>query len=1071
MYLYQSNRLENLFSLLCKTLARPLTDPLAAEIIVVQNPGMARWLTHNLAQKTGIAANLEFPLPASFIWQIFEETLGELPDLSNFTREVLLWRILAELQQLSSEPSMDEIRAYLKDDPDGLRAFQLANTISDLFDQYLVFRPEMLLKWEQSTGLTPRAQDGNDSNHDWQARLWRKLARNHPLHRASLLQNFFKRSTSNHLQTENLPERICIFGINTMAPAYLAVIEQISKHIDIHIFHLSPCRQAWDDILPERLLALKRRSWRDSGLADVSAYFTTGNPLLASMGMVGREFFSLLLQYNPIIIDDYQPPPRNSLLTNLQADILDLQDQTTTPGQPFDPADTSIAFHDCHSPMREVQVLHDRLLDLFAADPELKPADILVMAPDIGCYAPYIAGVFGAAEDKLFIPWSIADRNTSEEDMVTDGFLDLLALSAGRCTATEIMTLLEKPVIGEKFLISKDDVASLRLRIKEAGIRWGLDKNQRRARGLEDSNLHTWDFGLQRLLLGHITGPLESCWQDIMPSATKAGNTGSWLGGLAGFIRHLKNLQTELRHGHTAKDWSKILLQMIDIFFTDDRPEYTDAIRRLRETIHDFAAHTKQADCSCPLSVTTLRAFFSEQLAVPSNGHPFLAGKVTFCNMVPMRSVPFKVIWLLGMNDTDYPRSQRPQSFDRMAKKPRLGDRNRRDDDRYLFLEALLSARNHFIVSWIGHDQRENTELPPSVLVAELRDYIDRSRQMRQTAASELLTTHHPLQPFSKNCFNTNPKTAAYADMWLPTPCSRHKNQFLDTPLPDLELQQVELGMLVRFWNHPVRFFMEQRLGLRPNMNEELLPESEPFTLDHLEAYKLSMNTLGRLLAGQDPLPLCRQAQASALLPRGEIGRINCRQILCAAENILRQVREYSPVPATTHDISLTIAGIHITGRLDGLHPGGRVSFRPAKHKAKDLLQLWIHHLILNLVRPPSIDPLSTHIATDAAITLAPVDDPKKELEKLINLFLQGLNEPLHFYPESSYALASAKKESTGMNKAHNSWYSGYRRGEEEDPAYMIGLRGQDPLDEQFRSLATVFHPILNVMEKEDAAA
>lgn len=1071
MYLYQSNRLENLFSLLCKTLARPLPDPLAAEIIVVQNPGMARWLSHTLARKTGIAANLKFPLPASFIWQIFEKTLGELPDLSNFTREVLLWRILVELQQLSSEPAMDEIRAYLKDDPDGLRAFQLANTISDLFDQYLVFRPDILLEWEQSTGQAPREQDSDGLNHRWQARLWRKLIRNHHLHRASLLQDFFEHSSSNHLQTENLPERICIFGINTMAPAYLAVIEQISKYIDIHIFHLSPCRQSWDDILPERLLALKRKSWRDSGLEDVSAYFTSGNPLLASTGMVGREFFSVLSQYNPIVIDDYQRPPRSSLLTNLQADILDLQDQTTTPGQPFDPADTSIAFHDCHSPMREMQVLHDRLLDLFAADPNLKPADILVMAPDITRYSPYITGVFGAARDKLFIPWSIADRNTSEEDMVTDGFLGLLALSAGRCTTTEVMTLLENPVIGEKFQISKIDITSLRLRISEAGVRWGLDKNQRRARGLEDSNLHTWEFGLQRLLLGHITGPLESCWQEIMPSATKAGNIGSWLGGLARFIRHLQGLQIQLHNEYTAKAWSEILLQVIDVFFTAERPEYTDAIRRLRETIHDFAAHTRQADYSCPLSITTLRSFFDEQLDVPSGSHPFLAGKVTFCNMVPMRSVPFKVIWLLGMNDTDYPRSQRPPAFDLMAKKPRLGDRNRRDDDRYLFLEALLSARNHFIVSWIGRDQRENTELPPSVLVAELRDYIDRGWQTDQTAASELLTTHHPLQPFSRNCFNGNPKTAAYADTWLPTPCSRHKNRFIDTPLPDPELQQVELGMLVRFWNHPVRFFMEQRLGLRPGMDDELLPESESFTLDHLEAYKLSMNTLTRLLAGHDPLPLCRQAQASALLPRGEIGRISCRQILTSVEGILRQMPEHARVPATSIDISLPVAGIQLTGRLDALYSSGRVSFRPAKHKAKDLLQLWIHHLILNLAQPRSIDPLSIHIATDAIITLAPVDDPQKELHTLVKLFQQGLNEPLHFYPESSYALASAKKESTGMNKAHNSWYSGYRRGEEEDPAYRIALRGQDPLDEQFRTLAAIFHPILKVMEKKDAAA
>jgi len=1060
LYLYQSNRLENLFSLLCKTLARPLPDPLTPEIIVVQNPGMARWLSQQIAQATGIAANLEFPLPASCIWRIFEHTLGELPDLSNFDREALLWRILSELKELPTDPSTEEIRGYLKNDTDGTLTFQLAEKISDLFDQYQVFRPDMLLDWEKS-----------DKERHWQARLWRRLSKDHPLHRASVLRRFFKQSADNTLQTETLPRRISIFGINTLAPAYLSVIEQISRHVEIHIFHLSPCRQAWDDILPERLLTLKRKSWRQSEFDDISAYFTSGNPLLASMGMVGREFFSGLLQYDPVETDLYEEPPPDSLLMTLQADILDLRDRTKDPAQ-FDPADNSIAFHSCHSPMREIQVLHDRLLDLFAADSVLKPADILIMAPDINRYAPCVTGVFSAAEDALRIPWSIADRNAGEEDIVLDGFLGLLNLTTSRCSAPEVTALLENQAIGEKFHIEKDEISALRRRIVEAGVRWGLDREQRRDRGLENSNLHTWEFGLQRLLLGHITGPLESSWQEITPSATVAGNDGTWLGGLAEFIRLLQSLLHELRREHNPERWSDILLRMIDDFFAVGRDDGEDSIRLLRESVRDFSDLTRQANCTEHLSITVIHSYFQQRFATPGGGQPFLAGRVTFCNMVPMRSVPFKVIWLLGMNDADYPRSQHPLEFDLMAKKPRLGDRNRRDDDRYLFLEALLSARRHLFISWIGRDQRENTLLPPSVVVAELRDYIDRSRHTNQaTGASALLTTQHPLQPFSSRCFDGNPKTASYNNIWLPTALDRNKKTFLKKPLPGPMLQEIELGQLIRFWNHPVRFFLEQRLGLRLGVADEPLPESEPFSLDPLAGYQISEKLLTRLLTGKKPQPICLQAEASGLLPRGEVGQISCQRLLNTAAMLAGEARRLTDIPAEPIEIRIPMAGITITGRLATLCKNGIVSFRPATCKAKDLLRLWIQHLVLSLLQPGETAPVSHHIATDALITLCPVDHPRTELTTLIEYFLQGMSEPLHFYPEISYIAATAKTESAGINRAKGRWYSGYRRGEEEDPAYAIALKGQDPLDEQFLELSAIFHPILAAMEKSDAAA
>jgi exodeoxyribonuclease V gamma subunit len=1053
-YLYQSNRLECLFSELCRFLARPSADPLAQETIVVQNPGMARWLSQHIALGSGIAANLSFPLPATFIWQVFGHTLDSLPELTDFDRDILGWRVMDGLERIMTDPSMTEIAAYLALDPDGTKKFQLAGKIADLLDQYLVYRPDMLLAWEQ----------GREDH--WQAVLWRRLTAGGSLHRAGVLHRFHLAAEAGELRTGTLPERIMLFGINSLAPAYLQVIGRLGELTDIHVFHLSPCRQAWDDIESERLLAIKRRTWRSMGLEDVSEYFTSGNPLLASMGMLGREFFSLLQECSPQEIDLYEEPPETSLLTMLQADILNLRNRAEDGSDPLPPDDHSISFHCCYSSMREVQVLHDRLLDLFEADPELKPADILVMAPDINRYAPAVAAVFGSARDELRIPWSIADRSGLKELPVTDIFLGLLELPSGRFTASEVMALLESRSILQRFGISEDDLQSLRSSVRKAGIRWGLDREQRRQLNLDDSAMHTWEFGLERLLMGYLTGPLDTPFAEIMPCA---GTTTSWLGGLAAFIRSLQVLQEQLRRDHSPERWAAILLGLADDFFAPaDDSRDQDGLLQLREEITAFRASCSRAGFAGALSPAVIRRYFENRLAEPAGGQAFLSGRVTFCNMVPMRSVPFKVIWLLGMNDTDYPRSQRPPTFDLIAEKPRLGDRSRRDDDRYLFLEALLSARSHLAISWVGRDQRENTTLPASVVVAELRDYLDRGwNQENDRPVSELLTVVHPLQPFSRKCFDTSPGTAGYNATWLPGADAgpRPENGFISAPLAAFEPEQLDIRDLVRFWNHPVRYFLEQRLGLRLRIEEDLLLESEPFVLDPLQRYLLTDDILAGLLAGEDPQSHFYRQCAAGELPRGGLAALLFQDMRDNAMTLAGELGHLAGMPLEPLEIDLSLAGSHLTGSLDGLYPEGRIRWRPAALKPRDLMALWIAHLVLCLERPGGVEPVSFHLALDTTIRLNPVADPAAELEVLLTCFQQGMREPLHFYPKTSHAWAKAKSPSAAANGARRVWYSAYNRGEEEDPAYKLALQGHDPLDERFEELAELFRPVLEHME------
>jgi exodeoxyribonuclease V gamma subunit len=382
------------------------------------------------------------------------------------------------------------------------------------------------------------------------------------------------------------------------------------------------------------------------------------------------------------------------------------------------------------------------------------------------------------------------------------------------------------------------------------------------------------------------------------------------------------------------------------------------------------------------------------------------------------------------------------------------------------------------------------------VVVAELRDYINRgwragselgneldgeldgetdNESDKEQSAAEMLTVEYPLQPFSRHCFDGNPATASYAGEWLPEPISPAARSiaFSSTPLPPIHEEthqrQVDISQLVRFWNHPVRFFLEQRIGLRTWLEDDLMPESEAFSLDHLQKYLLAQEIVtdlrsDRKSSNKKPATPLYRLQAAGELPGGKFGPLLYQEMEESAAALIATLEPVTQRPAEPMEVRLTIDDMQITGWLSSLYGHGRITFRPATLKAKDILQLWIHHLILLLLRPTAVQPISIHAALDKIICFQEVDDPRTELAALLTFFQQGLSEPLHFYPKTSHAWAKAKSETAAWNAARRTWYSGYYKGEEEDPAYDIGLQGHEPLDHRFAELAGLFHPVLDSM-------
>jgi len=1066
LFLYQSNHLEALVDQLCVVLNQHPAPPLAAETIVVPHHGMAQWVALQIARRTGIAAHFTFPLPGRFFGEILAD-LTEEEKSPNLDRQTMLWRIYNLLPECIQDDRFAEVRHYLQDENNDIKRYQLAGAVSDVFDKYQIYRPDIITAWDT----------GEDES--WQAVLWRKISQGIP-HRASLFQRLLSdpealnKSSAGSAELSPLPEHCYWFGLNALPPVYLEMLHQLSSKMEVHLFHLSPCQEFWGDVVSEKKLA-RQSSGSQVPEKREEEYFETGNPLLSSWGGVGQEFLQLLLEYDINQWEQYQPDPNNTLLGALHNQILTMEDTTqadVTPQFPLQ-ADPSLQFHVCHSPFREVQVLHDQLLRLIEDTPGLTASDILVTAPDIEVYSAAIRGVFSSAHSSYHLPYYIADSTLSQESISTQAFLDLVNIFFSRCSGPQIMALLEIEPIRARFGISGQDLPLLHQWVKGTQIRWGFDAEHRQEFEAGGFRENTWEVGLDRLMLGYFMGESDDHFDDLYPHSPGGTGDADLLGSFATFVQTLRRWRPALRKVHPAEEWSRLLLDLLhDFFDLECDPEGCSLIT---ETLLDFSQETEGAAITGALTPELILHHLTTTLKQPTPGRVFLTGRVTFCNMVPMRSVPFSVICLLGMNDGAFPRNQQLYSFDHTSTRPRLGDRNRRKDDRYLFLEILLSAQHIFYVSWIGKDQRSNEDVPPSIVVSELLEYLDRSTPEGSPPLSEQLTVYHPLQPFSPRAFAPQAHSGSYNSAWLPAAQKTAVPPFVDGErTSQLEPPaEIQLRELIQFWRHPVRYFLNL-LAVRPRISLHTLKESEPFSLNSLEQYMLRQTTTDALLEKYHPEEIEHQLQTGGILPCAGFGRYLFQEIASSSQAMISQLGKHTGAPLEPLEIDVTVGPFQLTGWLDSLYAEeGRITWKSSAVTGSTLMELWINHLLLQIAAPDTLPRNSRHISKQEITLFTPVGQAEEYLERLLVLFQEGHLRPLHFFPKSSYAAAKAKPGKE-RDKASNCWRGNYFiTGEGEEPEYQL-LFDADParaLNDEFFTLCELFLPIFNHTETSDAAA
>lgn len=928
--LYPSNALDVLAGLLAAELRRPAPGMplLAPDLVLIPQVAMRRWLQSTLADRYGIAANLEFLTPGELVRRALDANVpGGQDDLDAAGLHWRLYAALTDAQVLASAPMAQLARYLAGDDP--LKPWALAAELGGVFEKYQAWRRDWLLRWD--AGADP---------DDPQAILWRHIAAGRQ-YRARRIQAYLDRfeGAGQPLPT-GLPTRMFAFATLNVSPDVLRVIATQARVGTLHFYMPTPTGSWWGDLqtLSERLRA---------GLAEPFGNAAGENRLLQAWGAAGRDFVAVLGSYEvvhpsgevPAWVDpelrDGRPLAEgglsDSLLHRLQRDLFHRRAQ---PAGAILPAlrldDPSLQVHACHTRLREMQVLHDQLRGLLEDprfDPPLQPREIAVLAPDIDPYVPYLEAVFGSrGSGEGHLPWALADTSPLAGEPLAEVFVHLLGLPVARFGLNEILDLLaSSPIAGAAGL---DVPAFERLHgwLQAAGARWGLDAAHRAAQAAPADDAYTWQFALDRLLLGHASGDdavisgsddgrMVAPWPDLEGSALDALDT------LIRLLQVLARHQTSLADSLRPAQWRERLLGLLAALLPTepDTPSAQRALDRLRRLIGEFASQAEQAGVDLVVPAEVVRAHFSAQLAQADTRAPLLTGGISFGRMVPMRLLPFRVICVLGMNDGDFPRRDPAAGLSRLTAeldtpRRRHGDRSLREDDRFLFLQLFAAAQDVFYLSYLGADPRDGSVREPSVLVSEL---IDAAAQYhaQPTAAAKALVVRHPLQPFAAAAFGAGegeeePRRFSFSRQWHPAAgalgaARRALPPWAQAPLsPRARDTQdaVSLDSLRRFLTDPAGQFLSQRLGLRLPAPVDAAEDIEPLTppAPGLETQRLQHIVFEWLLdwcradRARTPAMLHARLRARGLVASGPVGRQVVDQLLVEVEPYARAFADWA---------------------------------------------------------------------------------------------------------------------------------------------------------------------------------
>jgi len=1093
--------------------------------------------------------------------------------------DALSFAVIPAIRQRVHLKSFSDVKNYLKLDevsgpsPVEFREMAFAREVADVLDKLLHERHAEALGWaEDPTTAGP---------HQWLGQLLAAVgagdADSPAQVRAALLNQ--RGQPVDGL----MPLRL--FCLSTLGPADREILFALSRRVLVELYLLVPSHKWWEHIRSrrEQWRSLEQASSPED-YATVQAETASHNSLLASLGIPSRDLQGWLetLDYDePVFIQT--PKPARTDLERLQQWVGEAGD-TEELRESGLKADGSIALHKCWGAQRQVEVLRDELLHLFQTRPgEIEPRDVLVMTPDIETFAPLVSALFARrgpmvplheplttsaghtqsprAHDEYddyeaydepapglplkarwqssqaaqlpAIPVSIADLGLVRINPVAEVLLAVLALADGRVSAPNLYALLSLEPVRLRFDLSVEDVADVRTLIEESGMRWAIDPQERQQANQPALFQNTLDFGFERLALGAMMAdpdPLQVLEVDAvsgssvvplpMRNADRVARAAA-LGRVVNAVRALRQRQQSHSEGRGLLAWHEECLTIVQDFVrTADKSAWLTA--QVRQELAKFVGAGESFTGT--LTLTAIRRSLQGHFDQTVKGDRVLTGAVTVCSLQPMRSVPFKVIALLGMDDGVFPRARTRRAWDPLSQ-PKPGEIDQRLAQRHLLLETLLSVRDTLLFFWNGHGQKPEEDFPPAVPVSELYDLL--------AAASDESIKHdwvtaQPLQPWSPQAFKgrcfTYSKALADAAVALgraqqakempqaiglaatdPANCMPEAN-----PPTGLTLDELAHGL-----TNAAELFLRERLQVTIPKDKDDLEGREPLELDSLDQWSVRKQAMQMLLEkdGADSAPvinvLMRRLQAEGHLPLEAGGRHFVRRVCEETRALLDAFAEVKGVATAKTDplrLELTVpwnqsvlpvylSGEPLTTRThDGVTMLERLT--PSKSEKPELqLSTWLYllaaraaghdvqqaRLVGHKDAPSGRSKTLKQIAGFLLATSKSPTECRTELESLVGIWLRCRSRPLPLFAKTSRALAEAVLNNTyPLTSVRKAWGSeendgGWSAGEGSFAIHRALFAGWDPSEhltrdndpDSFSSVAmSVFGSMLEAFEE-----
>lgn len=1045
LYIHRGNRLEALVDQLAALPPLDPPDPFEPETLVLQTRGMERWLGMRLAETRGIFAHARFVAfddllnelmdallpdpralqwrPGNLVWRIAETlrlAFGASHGKASDARTDLDLTALASWLARVRPPSVADLPPALAPRLLTEQVMRLAWHIADVFHRYALYRPAMVEAW--SLGQAHVGPAGSPPADRWQPVLWRRLATligaDSPGRR---IQRLVEALDAGAPLPPRFPRRVVLFGHHTMAPVQIDALAALGRRTEVHLF-------------------------RPAVGADQSRYaHHVPHPLRASLGRLLDDFDHLLSERAPgaTRLDHLLEPSEDTLLGKMQSAIFHGVARETFADTTIAASDTSLTFHACASPLRQVEVLRDELLGLFATHPDLEPRDVIVMTPDIETYAPLIDAVFRDGDRELppehpgsagFPPiHRLHDLSLRRTNPIAESFLAILDLAPRRLSLPEVLDLVSLPPIIAAMGLLEDELRELIPLIEESGIRWGADEGHRARVGQPASRPNTWAGGFERLLLGHAlaTTGVDDFFGVVPVDDVEGKETTRSLGLFVDYVERLFAALDSLAQPRSMETWRDTLTRLVERLLVHD-----DASAGLAQSVFDvltqLAERAEQGGFDGVLDLGAVRSLLVDPFESRRASVSFLSGGLTFCTLVPMRTIPFRVVCLLGMDDGVFPRASHGVGFDLIEAARERGDRSAREDDRMTFLETVLAARHHLLVTWTGYRATDRRELDAAGPVAELMESLRRALMVDRLPAQ--IHIEHPLQPFSPSNFREPPRSFDRRYLLGATRLlgQRHAppEHWSGTAEPTLP-REIALDDLARCLEGPAQWFCERRMNVRLKESDTTLAEREPIDLDGLQLWTLRDRVLAWELDDVDPDHRVRALESTGALPPGASGRLTLGRIEDEVRTIAERVRRLraaapgcepetgQPTGDQQVPVDLVIEGIRFTGQVDAVWGSRRIQYQAGKLKMKSALGLWVRHLALAATRRCPVE--SFLVSQDVVVFFRPLAPPLAchYLSELAALYLVAHTRPLLFFPETSWLwYASSLGTSSGPQRS-----------------------------------------------------